>query len=44
MDYISNVEKLNIDQKGFFMIDLSQQPPEPLVTGMPLFLDSASGI
>ena len=44
MDNQGLLETIHVDQKGFFLFDISQQPPEPLVSGMPLFLDSSSGI
>jgi hypothetical protein len=44
MDNQGMLETIHIDKKGFFLFDMSSQPAAPLVSGMPLFLDSASGI
>ena len=42
IDNIGSCESINLDSKGFFLFDMSQQPAEPLVSGIPLYLDNSS--
>jgi len=40
IDVMGNYEQMNLDSKGFFMFDMSQQPAQPLVSGIPLYIEN----